>query len=169
MTDVLDADVTVAGPIAPSLQVSTSGTDSDWVVKVIDVYPDTFPEPGPAPASENPFADRAASRMGGYQQLVRGEAMRGKFRNSYEKPEPFVPGQLTRVEYVMPDIYHTFRSGHRIMVQIQSSWFPLVNLNPQKFCNINAATEADFQKATQRIYRSTGSASHITLSILAGF
>jgi hypothetical protein len=168
MTDVLDADVTVAGPIAPSLQVSTSGTDSDWVVKVIDVYPDTFPEPGPAPASENPFADRAASRMGGYQQLVRGEAMRGKFRNSYEKAESFVPGQVTRVEYVMPDIYHTFRSGHRIMVQIQSSWFPLVNLNPQKFCNINTASEADFQKATQRIYRSTGSASHITLSVLEG-
>jgi hypothetical protein len=167
MTDVLDADVTVAGPIWPSLQVSTSGTDADWVVKVIDVYPDTFPDPGPAP--ENPFAQRAASRMGGYQQLVRGEAMRGKFRNSYEKPEPFVPGQVTRVEYVMPDIYHTFRAGHRIMVQIQSSWFPLVNLNPQTFRNINAATEADFQKATQRIHRSAGSASHIRLSVLEGF
>jgi hypothetical protein len=159
--------VTVAGPIAPSLQVSTSGTDSDWVVKVIDVYPDAFPDPAPAP--DNPFAQRAASRMGGYQQLVRGEAMRGKFRNSYEQPEPFVPGQVTRVEYVMPDVLHTFRAGHRIMVQVQSSWFPLVNLNPQKFCNINTASEADFQKATQRIYRSAGSASHIKLSVLEGF
>jgi putative CocE/NonD family hydrolase len=167
VTDALESDVTVAGPISPSLQVSTSGSDSDWVVKLIDVYPDTFPEPGAA--AENPSAQRAASRMGGYQQLVRGEAMRGKFRNSYEKPEPFVPGQITRVEYVMPDIFHTFRSGHRIMVQIQSSWFPLVNLNPQKFCNINTAVAADFQKATQRVYRSKDAASRVSLSLLEGF
>jgi putative CocE/NonD family hydrolase len=167
MTDVLDADVTVAGPIRPSLQVSTSGTDSDWVVKLIDVYPDTYPEPG---ASPDPFlASRAASRMGGYQQLVRGEAMRGKFRNSFEKPEAFVPGQVTRVEYVMPDIFHTFRAGHRIMVQIQSTWFPLVNLNPQTFVNINSATAADFQKATERVYRGKDAASSIGLSILEGF
>jgi hypothetical protein len=106
--------------------------------------------------------------MGGYQQLVRGEAMRGKFRNSYEKPEPFVPGQVTRVEYVMPDILHTFRAGHRIMVQIQSTWFPLVNLNPQKFTDINTAAAADFQKATERVYRSKDAASQIKLSILPG-
>jgi len=166
MTDVLDADVTVAGPIRPSLQVSTTGTDSDWVVKLIDVYPDSFPDPAPAP--DNPLAQRAASRMGGYQQLVRGEAMRGKFRTSYEKPEPFVPGQITRVEYVMPDVFHTFRAGHRIMVQIQSSWFPLVNLNPQTFVNINTAQAADFQKATERIHRSRDAASYITLSVLGG-
>ncbi len=166
MTDVLDADVTVAGPIRPSLQVSTSGTDSDWVVKLVDVYPDASPEPD-AP-QDNPSAARAASRMGGYQQLVRGEAMRGKFRNSYEKPEAFVPGQVTRVEYVMPDVFHTFRAGHRIMVQIQSTWFPLVNLNPQTFVNINAATAADFQKATERVYRGKDAASFIGLSILEG-
>jgi hypothetical protein len=167
VTDVLEADVTVAGPIRPKLQVSTSGTDSDWVVKLIDVYPESFPEP--APAEANPLAQRSVSRMGGYQQLVRGEAMRGKFRTSYETPEPFEPGQVTRVEYVMPDVFHTFRAGHRIMIQIQSSWFPLVNLNPQKFCNINTATEADFQKATQRVYRSRGAASRVTLSVLEGF
>jgi uncharacterized protein len=130
------------------------------------VYPDTYPEPGSAP---DPFlAARAASRMGGCQQLVRGEAMRGKFRDSYEKPEVFVPGKVTRVEYVMPDIFHTFRAGHRIMVQIQSTWFPLVNLNPQTFCNINAATAADFKKATQRVYRSRDAASHIQISVLPG-
>ncbi len=164
-TDVLDADVTVAGPISPSLQVSTSGTDSDWVVKLIDVYPDNYREPG---SPSGAAAPQAPSAMGGYQQLVRGEAMRGKFRTSYEQPEPFVPGQSTRVEYVMPDVFHTFRRGHRIMVQIQSSWFPLVNLNPQKFCNINTATSSDFQKATERVYRSEAAASAIKLSVLEG-
>jgi hypothetical protein len=167
MTDVLDADVTVAGPIGPSLHVSTTGTDSDWVVKLIDVYPDASPEQGraavPAPA------ERTAARMGGYQQLVRGEAMRGKFRNSYERPEPFVPGLISKVEYVMPDVLHTFRAGHRIMIQVQSSWFPLVNLNPQTFCNIHTATEADFKAATQRVYRSRNAPSHVTLQVLEGF
>jgi hypothetical protein len=94
--------------------------------------------------------------------------MRGKFRNSFEKPEPFVPGQVTKVEYVMPDVYHTFRRGHRIMVQVQSSWFPLVDRNPQKFVNIRTATAADFQKATQRVYRSREAASHIKVSVLEG-
>ena len=167
MTDVLEADLTVAGPIRPSLQVSTTGTDSDWVVKLIDVYPDDRAQPAPAQAGSD--AQRAASRMRGYQQLVRGEAMRGKFRNSYEAPEPFVPGKVTKVEYVMPDVFHTFRAGHRIMVQIQSSWFPLVNLNPQTFLNINTATDADFKAATQRVYRSAGAASRITLRVLDGF
>jgi len=162
-TDALDGDVTVAGPISPSLHVSTSGTDSDWVVKLIDVYPDNVREPGSP--SDAP-APQAPSAMGGYQQLVRGEAMRGKFRNSYEEPEPFVPGQATRVEYVMPDVFHTFRRGHRIMIQIQSSWFPLVNLNPQRFCNINTATDADFQKATQRVFRSQAAASAIRLNVV---
>ncbi len=166
VTDVLAEDVTVAGPASPSLQVSTSGTDSDWVVKLIDVYPDTpadpnlVPGPGPKPAR--------AGGAGGYQQLVRGEAMRGKFRTSYEKPEPFVPGQLAKIEYAMPDVFHTFRRGHRIGVQIQSSWFPLVNLNPQTFCNINTATAAMFQKAVQRVYRGEHSASHVRLTILGG-
>jgi uncharacterized protein len=139
----LEEDVTVVGPITVRLQVSTSGTDSDWVVKLIDAYSGDYPNPDPNPAG---------IEMGGYQQLVRGEAMRGKFRNSYSKPEPFEPGKMTRVEYAMPDICHTFRRGHRIMVQIQSSWFPLVDRNPQKFCNIYQAREVDFQKATQRVF-----------------
>ena len=165
MTDVLESDVTVAGPIRPSLQVSTTGTDSDWVVKLIDVYPDAAPQQ-PGQAADPVLAQRAAARMGGYQQLVRGEAMRGKFRTSYETPEPFVPGQVTKVEYVMPDVLHTFRAGHRIMVQIQSTWFPLINLNPQTFVNINTATAADFKAATQRVYRSGAAASRITLPVL---
>jgi hypothetical protein len=165
-TDVLTEDVTLAGPIGPSLQVSTSGTDSDFVVKLVDVYPDTFPDESLAAAAQaNPFVV-PYSRLGGYQQLVRGEAFRGKFRNSYERPEPFKPNEVAKIEYVMPDVFHTFRRGHRIMVQIQSSWFPLVNLNPQKFMNINQATAADFQKATERVYRSAKSASAVQVSVV---
>ena len=166
-TEPLEEEITVAGPIKASLQVSTSGTDSDWVVKLIDVYPANYPDP--APAGQMTAGTPAAapySRMGGYQQLVRGEAMRGKFRTSYEKPEPFEPNKPARVEYVMPDVFHTFRRGHRVMVQVQSSWFPLINLNPQKFMNINTATAADFQKATERVYRSRALPSHVELSIL---
>ena len=91
--------------------------------------------------------------MGGYQQLVRGEVMRGKFRDSFEKPEPFKPGQPTQVRFTMPDVYHTFRAGHRIMVQVQSSWFPLVDRNPQTFVDIYRATESDFRAATHRVFR----------------
>jgi predicted acyl esterase len=104
--------------------------------------------------------------MGGYQQLVRGEAIRGKFRDSFEKAEPFEPGKVTKVEYVLPDAYHTFRRGHRIMVQIQSSWFPLIDRNPQKFVNIYEAKREDFQKATQRVYRSAGAPSQLGVSVL---
>jgi uncharacterized protein len=156
-TDVLEADVTIAGPIAADLFVSTSGTDSDWVVKLIDVYSGDFPNPDPNPAGV---------QMGGYQQLVRGEAMRGKFRNSYEKPEPFQPGEATSVKYTMPDVYHTFRRGHRIMVHVQSSWFPIVDRNPQKFCDIYHAREEDFQKATQRVFRSGDAISQLRVSVL---
>ncbi|HOG29255.1 MAG TPA: CocE/NonD family hydrolase [Vicinamibacterales bacterium] len=165
-TDVLDSDVTVAGPIRPSLQVSTTGTDSDWVVKLIDVHPESAA--GPSSSGERALGLRPASRMAGYQQLVRGEVMRGKFRDSYEAPQPFVPGEVTRVEYVVPDVFHTFRAGHRIMVQIQSTWFPLVDLNPQTFTNIPAAAKGDFRKATQRVYRGQRAASHIVLSVLEG-
>ena len=156
-TPVLDHDFTAAGPITATLHVSTTGTDSDWVVKLIDVYPDNSPDPVPNPATVH---------MGGYQQLVRGEPMRGRFRNSFEKPEPFVPGQTTKVEFVLPDVYHTFRAGHRVMVQIQSSWFPLVDRNPQQFVDIYRATEGDFRKATQRVYRSKEFPSGIRLSVL---
>ena len=156
-TDVLEEDITIAGPITPRLHVSTTGTDSDWVVKLIDVYSSDFPNPKPNP-------ERV--QMGGYQQLVRGEAMRGRYRNSFEKPEPFQPGKVTKVEYVMPDAYHTFRRGHRIMVHVQSSWFPLVDRNPQKFVDIYNAKKEDFQKATQRVYRSKQAPSAVRLTVL---
>jgi hypothetical protein len=155
-TDALTEDVTVAGPVSPDLYVSTTGADSDFVVKLIDVYPNDTPDNEPS----------GGVRMGGYQQLVRGEAMRGRFRNSYEKPEPFVPGKVTRIRYTMPDVFHAFRRGHRIMVQIQSSWFPLVDRNPQKFVDIYRAKAEDFQKATQRVYRAPGRASSVTLLVL---
>ncbi len=157
-TDVLDRDVTIAGPLRPKLVVSTSGTDSDFVVKLIDVYSGDFPNPKDAPPT---------LQMGGYQQLVRAECMRGKFRNSYEKPEPFEPGQPTKIDYTMPDVYHTFRRGHRIMIHVQSSWFPVVDRNPQKFCDIYQAQPEDFQKATQRVYRTSGASSQLGVMVLA--
>jgi predicted acyl esterase len=136
--------VTISGPVSPSLRVSTSGTDSDFVVKLIDVYPNDYPNPEPNPAN---------IQMGGYQQLVRGEPFRGKFRNSMTKPEPFTPGKEDSIEFVMPDVCHTFRAGHRIMVQVQSSWFPLTDRNPQTFLDIPRAKPNEFVKATERIYR----------------
>lgn len=149
-TAPLDQDVIIAGPVKVNLRVSTTGTDADFIVKVIDVYPDDYPTP-PSPEGQRPPSN--AVKMGGYQQLVRGEPFRGKYRNSFEKPEPFVPGQAATIEYEMPDVYHAFRRGHAVMVQVQSSWFPLVDRNPQKFMEIPKATAADFQKATERVYR----------------
>ncbi len=154
-TDRLKNDITIAGPVISSLNVSTTGTDSDFVVKLIDVYPDDYPDNEPNPTNV---------RMGGFQQLVRGELFRGKFRNGFSNPEPFVPGKVTKIEYQMPDIFHTFRKGHRIMVQVQSSWFPLVDRNPQQYEDIYHAKAGDFKKATQRIYRSKTAPSFITLN-----
>ena len=149
----LAEDVTVVGPLSPVLWVSTSGTDSDWVVKLIDVYPDD--------TRDNPFT-QPGEHMGGYQQLVRGEVMRGRFRNSFEKPEPFLPGRPTKVAWSMNDVSHTFLKGHRIMVQIQSSWFPLMDRNPQKFVpSIYQASESDFVKVTQRVYHTAEMPSRI--------
>ncbi len=156
-TEPLEEDLTIGGPIGVDLTVSTSGTDSDWIVKVIDVYPDDFPDPNPNPKGV---------RMGGFQQLVRGDVMRGKFRNSYESPEPFQAGEPTRVRFTLQDAYHTFRPGHRVMVQIQSTWFPLVDRNPQTFTDIYNAKESDFQKATQRVYHSPEHASRLELRVL---
>lgn len=166
-TEPLAHDLTIAGPIKVNLQVSTSGTDSDFVVKVIDVYPGTYPTPQPSAESRggaNQPAPANAVKMGGYQQLVRGEPFRAKFRNSFERPEPMISNKPTRIGYELPDVYHTFRKGHKVMVQIQSSWFPLVDRNPQKFTDIPKATASDFQKATQRVYRSRSLSSSITLS-----
>ncbi len=156
-TEPLEDELTFAGPIEPSLQVSTTGTDADWVVKLIDVYPPDFPDPTPNPTGV---------RMGGYQQLVRGEPFRGKFRNGFDKPEPFTPGQPAKVAFTMPDAFHTFRAGHRIMVQVQSSWFPLVDRNPQKFVDIYTARKADFQKATHRVHRGPGLPSFLKVHVL---
>jgi len=156
-TEPLEEDLTLAGPIQTTLFVSTTGTDSDWVVKVIDVYPGDFPNPDPNPAEV---------KLGGCQQLVRGEVFRGKFRNSFEKPEPFEPGKMAKIEFTMPDICHTFRRGHRLMVHVQSSWFPLVDRNPQTFVNIPTAKAEDFQKATQRVYRNGKGSSSLTVMVL---
>jgi hypothetical protein len=165
-TDPLEEDVTIAGPVTPSLRVSTSGTDSDWVVKLIDVYPTDYPDPETHPQS---FTDvpPPTEKMGGYEQLVRGEPFRGKFRNSFEHPEAFQPGQVAKVEFEMPDVNHTFRRGHRIMIQVQSSWFPLVDLNPQTFTNIPDAKPSDFVKATQRVYRSKKTPSGVGVQVLS--
>ncbi len=156
-TPVLQQNVTIAGPITATLYVSTSGTDSDYVVKVIDVFPNDMPDPEPNPTDV---------KMGGYQMLVRGEPMRARFRNSFEKPEAMVPNKVAKIEFTMPDVNHSFLKGHKIMVQIQSTWFPLVDRNPQKFVDIYKATEADFQKATQRIYRSGPYRSQLIVNVL---
>jgi hypothetical protein len=166
-TEPLEEDLTIAGPIVASLSVSTTGTDSDWVVKLIDVYPDDFPVQEGEWTRRTPWDEPPTrSKMGGYQQLVRGEPFRGKFRRSFERPEPFVPGQVERVEFTMPDAFHTFRRGHRIMVQVQSTWFPLVNLNPQAFVRINEATPGDFRKATQRVWRTAARPSLVRLRVV---
>jgi uncharacterized protein len=155
-TDPLNADISIAGDFRTTLFASTSGTDSDFVVKIIDVLPDSLPA--------NPDTKVV---MGGYQMLVRGEPFRARFRNSFAKPEPMRPNMPEKIEFVMPGITHTFRKGHRIMVQIQSTWFPLVDRNPQRFVpNIFEAKESDFQKATQRIYHAGAQASQITLQVV---
>ncbi len=145
-TEPLESELTLAGPIRPDLQVSTTGTDSDWVVKLIDVYPDDYPDPDP----KNP----EGIKMGGYQQLVRGEILRGRFRESLETPKPFEPGKPTAIKFRINDVYHTFKPGHRVMIQVQSSWFPLADRNPQTFVDIYQAKASDFRKATQRVYHS---------------
>jgi putative CocE/NonD family hydrolase len=156
-TEPLERDVTIAGPVAPLLRVSTSGTDSDFVVKLIDVYPDDHPNPAPNPGRV---------RMGGYQQLVRGEPFRGKFRHSLETPEPFVPGRAETIDFSMPDVCHTFLKGHRIMVHIQSSWFPLTDRNPQTFVDIPKATEADFRKAVIKVYTGGAGGSRLRVRLI---
>jgi putative CocE/NonD family hydrolase len=166
-TEELQEDITIAGPVSPKLFVSTSGTDSDWVVKLIDVYPPYYPEPD-AGKPEVPRKDVGLPivKMAGFQQLVRGEPMRGKFRKSFERPEPFVPGKMEEVSFEMPDINHAFRRGHRIMVQVQSSWFPLTDLNPQTFVNIPDAKPSDFRAATERVYRSQSAPSGIGVLVV---
>jgi putative CocE/NonD family hydrolase len=145
----LTSDVTVAGAVVPHLFVSTTGTDSDFVVKLIDVHPDSEEKP-----------------MAGFEELVRGDVLRAKFRDSLEKPELLVPGQITPISFAMQDAFHTFKAGHRIMVQIQSSWFPLVDRNPQSFVDIYNAVPADFRKATQQLYLGATQASRLDLPVM---
>lgn len=163
-TEPLTEDVTVAGDIKPSLFVSSSGTDSDFVVKLIDVFPDdhTLPQ-GQRPPQNSAWT---VFQPGGYQMLLRGEPMPARFRNSFEKPEPLKPNEPTKLAFVMPGVTHTFKKGHRIMVQIQSTWFPLVARNPQQFFpNYKQSSKADFQKATQRVYYEGRNGSAIILPI----
>ena len=123
--------------------ITTSGTDGDWVVKVIDVHPN------------------------GFEELVRGDVVRAKFRKSFARPEPLRPGEVTRLDFEMPDVFHTFKRGHRMLVQVQGSWFPLVDRNPQTFVDIYKAKPSDFKKASQRVYRGAGRASRIEVQVLA--
>jgi hypothetical protein len=151
-TEPLSEDVTVTGDIVAHLFASTTGTDADWIVKLIDVYPENYP---------------ANRNMGGYQLMIANEVFRGRFRTSFEKPEPIQPGAVN--EYVI-DLHHndhTFLKGHKIMVQVQSTWFPIIDRNPQRYVeNIFQARESDFQPATHQIYRSNNSPSHITVPII---
>ncbi len=156
-SDVLTEDVTIAGPVIADLFISTTGTDADWIVKLIDVYPGDAPDNKPNPNNV---------RMGHFQMLVGADVFRGKYRHSFEKPEPFVPGKIEHLTYDLRDKYHCFRKGHRIMVQIQSTWFPVIDLNPQKFVDIYHAQETDFQKATHKVYRSAEYGSHLKLRVL---
>lgn len=157
-SDILTNDITIAGPLQANLYVSTSGTASDFIVKLVDVYP-----------NEIQYYDDESNKpnMGATQQLVRGEVLRGRFRDSYEYPKPFNPDEVTFVSFELQDILHTFKRGHRIMVQIQSSWFPLVDRNPQKYIpNIFEAEKGDFISVTNKIYHSTMHPSHLEVNII---
>jgi len=156
-TDILTEDITFTGPVNAGLFVSTTGTDADYVVKLIDVFP---------PDTKAAEGQDVEVPLGGYQMLVRGEVFRGKYRNTFETPEPFIPGNVTEVDFEIPDVAHTFKKGHRIMIQIQNSWFPLVDRNPQKFVDIYKCSDSDFQKATHRIYHDTKYPSHLNVNVL---
>ncbi len=163
-TDVLENDLTLGGTVVADLLTGISTTDADFVVKVIDVFPDDFKYAG---AHVNQSRDAgSAVPMGGYQMLVRGEIMRGRFRNSFSAPAAFKPNKIERVKFELPDVAHTFKKGHKLMIQIQSSWFPLVDRNPQKFVNIYECSDSDFQKAVIRIYHDGANSSSIILPVL---
>ena len=156
-SEPLTEDLTIAGAIYINLIASTSGTDADFIVKVIDVYPNDAIDPVPNPQN---------IKMGGYQMLLRGDPIRAKFRNSLEKPEPMVPNQPTALKYNLTDAFHTFKKGHRIMVQVQSTWFPMIDINPGKFVDMfNDVKESDFQKINQKIYHDDERKSSITFGV----
>jgi putative CocE/NonD family hydrolase len=163
-TDTLTDDVTVTGNVIADIMTSISTSDADFVVKVIDVLPDylsynnvdIYAEKDPV----NPYP------MGGYQMLVRAEIFRGRYRKSYENPSAFTPGKIAEVKFELPSIAHSFKKGHRIMVQVQSSWFPLVDRNPQQFVDIYHCDEKDFIKSDIKIYHDAQNASKIILPVL---
>ncbi|HEU5457157.1 MAG TPA: CocE/NonD family hydrolase [Terracidiphilus sp.] len=165
-TEPLQQDVTIAGPISPRLKIASTGTDSDFDVKLIDVYPGDYPDPEESTHGNKHIQDAPPLHMGNYQELLRGEPFRAKFRSSMEHPEPLVPGKQTEVDFTMPDLFHTFRRGHRIMVQVQSSWFPLTDRNPQTFTDIPFATPDQFQKATETVFHQKDAASGVEVYIL---
>jgi putative CocE/NonD family hydrolase len=156
-TEPLSEDVLIAGPIMASLVVSTTGTDADWIVKLIDVYPGTAPDNQPNPRGV---------RMGHFQMLLAGEVFRSRYRHSFSKPAAMVPNEPTKIEFDLRDRYHRFLKGHRIMVQIQSTWFPVIDRNPQTFVNIYTAKPADFRAATHRVFRSPQRPSGIRVNVL---
>jgi uncharacterized protein len=162
----LDEDLTLVGPVVPELLVSTSGTDADFIVKLIDVFPNDHPDTGFYPPGNGSQATCTRVPLSGYQMLVRAEVMRAKFRNSFENPEPMVPGEVTLVRFEMPDIAHTFKRGHRLMLQIQSTWFPLVDRNPQTFVDIYGASEGDFRQATHAVHVSGAQSSRVIVNRL---
>jgi putative CocE/NonD family hydrolase len=164
-TEPLDEDLTIVGPVSPRVFVSTSGTDSDWVVKLIDVYPPD--RSSPEAKADGGDAWSPPVPLAGYQQLVRGWPLRGKFRHGFEKPEPFEPGKVEELAFDMPDVNHVFRRGHRVMVQVQSTWFPLIDRNPQSFVDIPNAEPSDFQAATQRVVRSRTEPSGVIVNVLS--
>lgn len=153
-TPVLTEDMSLSGPLEAELFVTTTGTDADYVVKLIDVYPDD--------ARQDP---ESAVPSSGYQMLVRGEIMRGRFRNSFERPEAMRPGKVERIAFTLPDVCHVFQKGHRIMVQVQHSWFPLVDRNPQQFVDIYNCADSDFIKATHRLYHDSTRPSRIGVRV----
>lgn len=156
-TSVLEDDLTLTGPLVADLFVSTTGTDADFIVKLIDVFPD----------NAQPIADQDIDPpLGGFQMLVRGEVFRGRYRNNFEKPEAFEPGKVSELKFELPGVGHTFKKGHRLMIQVQSSWFPLVDRNPQKFVDIYNCKPEDFQKATHRIYRDKKHPSGVRVLVL---
>jgi putative CocE/NonD family hydrolase len=166
-SDVLTEDVTIAGPISPKLKIASTGTDSDFDVKLIDVYPENYPDSDDAAGRANKrILDAPPIHMGGYQEMLRGEPMRAKFRDSWEKPEALTPGKLTEVDFTMPDLFHTFRAGHRIMVQVESSWFPLTDRNPQTFTDIPNAKPEQFVKATEQVFHQKDAASGVEVLVL---
>jgi putative CocE/NonD family hydrolase len=167
VTEPLEEDLTLAGPVSPKLFVSTTGTDADWVVKLIDVYPPNRSTPGaPGGGEHGRDVGPPTVTLAGYQQLVRGWPFRGKFRKSFEGPEPFVPGKVEAVSFTMPDVNHVFRRGHSVMVQVQSSWFPLVDRNPQTFVSIPTAGPEDFTVATHCVVRSQAQPSGVEVYVL---